>query len=159
GLSQAHAKAGLSPGPGRERPLVAAVLPFFPAEDRIRYFGLLRCPPLVRNAARLPGVSARGPSARPTRHYGARAEPHIGPASLVPARSHRSSGYSRTGFLRLERFTRALPRRPNHLQRLRSLELDLGRNRRGVLLAPLLFASAGPQLRQPGHEACITPGR
>ena len=38
--------------------------------------------------------------------------------------------------------------RAHHLQRFRNLQLDLGPGCQGLLLAPLLFASARPQLRQ-----------
>ena len=51
--------------------------------------------------------------------------------------------------LRVERHARAVPRRPDHLQGLRDVELDLGPGRRRVLLAPLLLPPARPQLRQP----------
>ena len=40
-------------------------------------------------------------------------------------------------------------RHAHHLHRHREVELDLGRRRQGVLLAPLLQPPAGPELRQP----------
>jgi hypothetical protein len=40
-------------------------------------------------------------------------------------------------------------RHPHHLPRHRKVQLDLGPGRRPVLLAPLLFAPARPELRQP----------
>ena len=43
-----------------------------------------------------------------------------------------------------------LPRRADHLHRHRGLELDVGPRRRPVLLASVLRAPAGPELRQPG---------
>ena len=60
------------------------------------------------------------------------------------------AGLARARLLRLERHARALPRGADHLQGLRAVELDLGSGREGVLLAPLLRPSAGPQLREPG---------
>ena len=45
------------------------------------------------------------------------------------------------------------PEARDHLQGLRDLELDLGSGRRSVLLAPLLLAPAGSELRQPGGRS------
>ena len=42
-----------------------------------------------------------------------------------------------------------IQRRTHHLYRHREIELDLGRDGQGVLLASLLFASARSELRQP----------
>ena len=42
----------------------------------------------------------------------------------------------------------ALQRRAHHLHRHGKIQLDLGRNRQSLLLAPLLFPPARPQLRQ-----------
>ena len=53
--------------------------------------------------------------------------------------------------LRVERHARPLQGSPHHLPGLRVVELGLGPGRRGVLLAPLLLAPAGPQLPQPGR--------
>jgi hypothetical protein len=41
----------------------------------------------------------------------------------------------------------------HHLQGLREVELDLGSSSEVVLLAPVLLAPAGPELRQPGRAA------
>ena len=53
--------------------------------------------------------------------------------------------------LRLGRRRQAVPRRPDHLRRHRSLQLDLRPGPQAVLLAPLLLPPAGPQLREPGR--------
>ena len=42
-----------------------------------------------------------------------------------------------------------VPGRPHHLQGLRDVQLDLGPGGQGLLLAPLLFPPARPELRQP----------
>ncbi len=68
---------------------------------------------------------------------------------MVPARPPRQARQRVARLLRLERHHRSVPRRADHLQGLRGFELDLGPGRRRVLLAPLLLAPAGPQLRQP----------
>ena len=47
----------------------------------------------------------------------------------------------------LERFAGAIQGRADHLQGFRDLELVVGSGGEGVLLASLLFASAGPEFR------------
>ena len=49
-------------------------------------------------------------------------------------------------YVRLVRHRPALQGRAHHLHRHGKIQLDLGRDRQGVLLAPFLFASARPQL-------------
>ena len=61
------------------------------------------------------------------------------------------AGEARLGgarLLRLERHRSALPGHAHHLRRHREVELDLGPGRARLLLASLLFAPAGPELRQ-----------
>ena len=50
--------------------------------------------------------------------------------------------------VRLERYRPALRRNAHHLQRHREIELGVGPGRAGLLLASLLFASAGSEFRQ-----------
>ena len=52
------------------------------------------------------------------------------------------AGHRRARLLRLERHAREVPGRPDHLQGLRAVELDLGPGGQGVLLAPLLLATS-----------------
>ena len=61
------------------------------------------------------------------------------------------AGLARARLLRLERHRPEVPGRPHHLHRHRDVELDLGRHREGVLLAPLLPPPAGSELRQPAR--------
>ena len=60
----------------------------------------------------------------------------------------RTGGKPGTRFLRLERHSGKVQGRPGDLPGFRALELDVGPGRQGLLLAPVLFASARPQLRQ-----------
>ena len=140
-------------GPGRHGDLAAAVLPLAAARRRLRHRGLPRRAPGLRHAARLPHVPARRPRPRPAGDHRARAEPHLGPAPVVPARPPGRARQPRPQLLRLERHARPLHRRAHHLQGLRDLQLDLGPGRRRVLLAPLLLPPARPELRQSGGAA------
>src|SRR5207237_6743791 len=76
-------------------------------------------------------------------------QPHIRPASLVPALTPGPRRQPLAGFLRLERDEPAIRRGADHLQGLRDLELDLGPPGRRLLLASVLLPPARPQLRQP----------
>ena len=74
------------------------------------------------------------------------------PASLVPARARSAKpGSARARLLRLVRHRPEIRRHAHHLPRHRAVQLDLGPGRRRLLLAPLLFAPARPQLRQPAR--------
>jgi len=63
------------------------------------------------------------------------------------------SGAPRTAWLdeaqllRLERYAGKIQGRADYFQRFRDIELGLGPSRKGVLLAPFLFTSAGPEFR------------
>ena len=79
-------------------------------------------------------------------------QPHLRPASVVPARASRAAGQRLPRLLRLERL------RPDKYKDARiifkdyeTLELDVGSGRQRVLLAPLLLPPAGPELRQPAR--------
>ncbi len=67
---------------------------------------------------------------------------------MVPARPEGPGGQSLAQLLRVERHPGPVPGRPHHLQRLRGLQLVVGSGGRSVLLAPVLLAPAGPELRQ-----------
>ena len=60
------------------------------------------------------------------------------------------AGIAGARLLRLERHQPEVSGRPDHLLGHREVELDLGRNGRRLLLAPVLSSPAGPELRQPG---------
>ena len=78
-------------------------------------------------------------------HHRARHQPHFGPASLVSARTREPAGIRCAQLVCLERYRSSYRRNAHHLQRHRKIELDLGPGRPGILLAPLLLASAGSQ--------------
>src|SRR3954447_2231264 len=61
-------------------------------------------------------------------------------------------------FLCLERYAYQVQRRTHHLQGLRDVELGLGSGSEGVLLAPLLLASAGFEFRQSRRARCADQG-
>ena len=67
--------------------LAAAVLSLAAARRRLRHRRLPPRQPGLRHDARLPALRPGGPPARPPRHHRARHQPHLGPASLVPARA------------------------------------------------------------------------
>ena len=68
--------------------------------------------PVLRHDARLPRLRRRGARARPPRHHRARHQPHLRPASLVPARAAREARLAGARLLRLERHRpTATPRR------------------------------------------------
>ena len=77
-----------------------------------------------------------------------RRQPHLRPTTR--GSRTRASPAPEARLVRLVGDGRALPGRADHLPRHRGLELDVGSDRRRVLLAPLLLAPARPQLRQPG---------
>ena len=88
-------EARLSARPGRHGHLAAAVLSVAAAGRRLRHRRLHRRPSALRHAGRFPGVSARGASPRPAGHHRAGAEPHLRPASLVPASAARAGRAAR----------------------------------------------------------------
>ena len=75
------------------------LLPFYPSPGqrrRLRHRRLHRRPPRRRHARRLRRVPRRGAPARPPRHHRAGAQPHLGPAPVVPARAPRARRVSRS---------------------------------------------------------------
>ncbi len=127
------------------------LLPFYPSPRRDdgydiseyrgvhpEYGNIARCAPLHRGS----------PCARPARHHRTGDQPHLRPASLVPARAQGQAGFGGAQFLCLVRRRQEIYRHAHHLHRHREIELDLGRRSQGLLLASLLFTPAGPELRQ-----------
>src|SRR5439155_2538245 len=144
--------------PGRtgcRRRLAAPVLSVAAPRRRVRHRGLSLHPPLVRNTPRLQDLSPGGQAARAAGDHGAGGESHVRPASVVPTRAPGTERKPSTRVLRLERNARPVQGRAGHLQGLRVVELDLGPGGGSVLLASVLLAPAGPELRQPAG----TPGR
>ena len=121
-----HAQARLPPGPRRHCALAAPILSVAAARRRLRHLRLHGDPSRLRHAERFRSFLRRGAPPRPARHHRARAQPHVRPASLVPARTARRTRQSLARLLRLERHAGQIPGRPDHLQGLRNLELDLG---------------------------------
>ena len=97
-------QARLPAGPGRHLPLAAAVLPFAAARRRLRH---RRLPDVsTRTTARMEDFKAFLTQAHDARHAGhhrAGHQPHLRPASVVPARAPRAQGLARARLLRLER--------------------------------------------------------
>ena len=108
--------------------------------------------PGLRDGRRLPPFRRPGAPARHPRDRRPGHEPHELRASVVPGEPRGPDGRVRR-LLRLGRRRHALERGAHHLPRHRAVELDVGPGARPVLLAPLLLAPAGPQLRQPGRAA------
>ena len=65
------------------------------------------------------------------------------------ARPRGAGRLARARLVRVVRHAAQVRGRADHLHRHRDVELDVGRRRRGLLLAPLLLPPARPQLRQP----------
>ncbi len=109
------------------------LLPFYPSPFRDDGYDISDYTNVhadLRHARRLQGVPARGAPARPAGHHRAGHQPHLRPASLVPARAPRAGRQPVARLLRLERHARAVQGGAHHLQGLRALELDLGPDRR-----------------------------
>ena len=133
---------------GDRRAVAAAVLRVPVARRRVRHLRLQGGAAGVRHPAGVHRARLAGPCAwHPDRHR-PRHEPHQRPAPVVPVQPHRARRPVR-GLLRLVRHGRPLQRGPHHLHRHRGVELDLRPGPAAVLLAPVLLAPAGPQLREP----------
>ncbi len=150
--------ARLPPGPRRHLPLAAPLLPFPAARRRLRHLGLPEHPPRLRDDGGFPGARRRRARARPADHDRAGHQPHLRPARLVPGGPPRAARLARARLLRLERLGPEVRGRPHHLHRHRKVQLDVGPDRAGVLLAPLLLAPARPELRQPGGRGRSAEG-
>ncbi len=147
--------------------VAAALLPVAAARRRLRHRRLREHPSELRHARRLRPLHGRGAAPRPPGHHRAGHQPHVGPASVVPGGAARPGRLARARLLRLERDQPQVRERPDHLHRYRDVELELGRHRQGVLLAPLLPPPAGSELRQspgarggqPRHAVLARPRR
>ncbi len=147
-LSRADRQARLPAVARRRLPLAAAVLPEPAARRRLRHRRLLRDPPGLRHGRGLPPVRRAGAPARDEGGRRPRHEPHVERPPVVPVEPHRARGHL-CRLVRLGRRRPALERGADHLPRHRAVELDVGPGAWAVLLAPLLLASARPELRQP----------
>jgi hypothetical protein len=148
-LPRPHAEARLPAGPRRHDALAPAVLPLAAEGRRLRHRRLHRRARQLWHPPRRRGAAARGAQAGTPRDHGAGPEPHLRSAPVVPARAACPRGQQPAELLRLERRPHALRGGAHHLQGLRELQLDVGPGRQRLLLAPLLLAPAGPQLREP----------
>ena len=133
--------------------LAAAVLSVAARGRRLRHRRLREHPSELRHARGLRSLHRRKRTARHPRHHRARHQPHVRPAPVVPGGAARAGRIAGARLLRLERDEPEVPGRPHHLHRHRDVELELGRHRQGVLLAPLLPSPAGPELRQPRRSS------
>src|SRR5205807_2657452 len=125
-----------------------AVLSVPLARRRLRYFRLRERSPGVRQPQGLPKLPQRISWTGPPRNFGTGPQPHIGSACVVSAVAAGGPGIAVAQLLCLERFTREIQRDADHLQGFRSLQLDVGPGGEGLLLASLLLAPTGLELRQ-----------
>ena len=138
------------------------LLPFYPSplkDDGYDIADYCDVHPMYRHAGRFQNVPARGAPARPARHHRTGVEPHVRPASVVPARAPRQARQPLAEFLRLERHAEKIQGHAHHLQGRGGFQLDVGPRGQGVFLAPFLFAPARSELRQPGSARDNLQGR
>ena len=131
------------------------LLPFFPSPLRDDGYDIADYLNVHPSYGTLDDFKAFVRAAHERAHQGpdrARHQPHLGPASLVPARAPCAARIARARVLRLERHRQEVSRDADHLFRYRKVQLDLRSGRRAVLLAPLLLASARPQPQQSGRR-------
>ncbi|MDR9256331.1 hypothetical protein FEP14_02868 [Burkholderia multivorans] len=157
-LPGADREARLHRGTRRRRDLAAAVLSVAAPRRRLRHLRLSRRASRLRHARRRAPLHPRSACARHSRHHRARDKPYVGPASVVPARAAREAGLDVPQLLRVVRHRHEVRRHAHHLSRHRDVELDARSGRGPVLLAPLLLAPAGPELRQSGRRARSAAG-
>ena len=131
--------------------LALAILSFAAARTTATTSPTTRHPPALRQSRRLQGASCEAAHERGIRvitelviNHTSDQHPWFQRAPARPA------GQPGARLLCLERQAREVQGRPGDLPGLRAVELELGSGRQGLLLAPLLLASARPQLRQPG---------
>ena len=77
---------------------------------------------------------------------------------MVSPRAAQRGGFQRAQLVRLERHRHEVSGHADRLSRRREVELDLGPGGEGLLLAPLLLAPAGPELRQSARGRCGAAG-
>ena len=130
------------------------LLPFFPSplrDDGYDISDYIDVHPSYGTLEDFQSLPRRGARARPAGDDRAGGQPHLRPASLVPGARASAARLAGARFLRLERHRPEIQGRAHHLHRHREVQLDLGSGRQGVLLAPLLLAPAGSELRQPAR--------
>ena len=151
-------EARLSAGPRRHHAVAAAVLSESRQGRRLRHRRLPAHQSRLRHDAGFPQLHDGGEAPRPSRHHRARHQPHLGSASLVQAGAAQRARQRCAQLVRLERHRPEIRRHAHHLHRHREIELDLGPGGQGLLLAPLLLAPAGSQLRQSARALGHGPG-
>ena len=116
---------------GRHRDLAAAVLSLAAARRRLRHRRLRVDQSVLRHDEGLQGLRRRGAPARPAGHHRAGHQPHLRPASLVPAGPQRAKpGSAARDFYVWSDTDAEVPGDADHLHRHRKVELDLGPGRR-----------------------------
>ena len=149
----ADAAARLYRGPRRHRDLAAAVLSFAAARRRLRHRRLPHINPSYGNMRDFRRF-VREAHRRGIRVITELVINHTSDQHPWFQRARKAPpGSRRARLLCVERHRPALPGHAHHLPRHREIELDLGPGGAGLFLAPLLFAPAGPQLRQPAGVA------
>src|SRR5437762_7659557 len=103
GLPWIDRTAGLHPAARRDVCVAVAILSVAPARRRLRHL-ILRIDQFhLRVDRRFPALSRRCARARPQGHHGARHQPHVGSASVVPARAPSAERLARAQLVRVER--------------------------------------------------------
>ena len=113
---RADAEARLHPVARRHRDLAAALLSVAAPRRRLRHRGLPRRPSELRHPTGLPGVHECRARSRPSGHHGARDQPHLRSASLVPGGAAGGAGHVEARLLRLERHRSEVRGCADHLQ-------------------------------------------
>ena len=109
------------------------LLPFFPSplkDDGYDIADYLNVHPSYGTLDDFKAFVARGARAAHQGAHRAGRQPHLRPASVVPARAAGAAGIARARVLRLERHRQEVSRDADHLQRYREVELDLRSGRR-----------------------------
>ena len=152
-LPRADREARLPAVARRRLHLAAADVPLPAARRRLRHRRLLRRPPRLRDDRGRPRVHRGGPRARHPRDRRPRHEPHVLGPPVVPARPRRARGVARARLVRVVRHAASYEDARIIFVDTETVQLDLGRAGRRLLLAPLLRPPARPQLRQPRGPA------
>ena len=147
-------QARLSARSRRHHAVAAAVLSEPRPRRRLRHRRLRRHQSRLRHHAGFPPLHARGQAARPARDHRAGHQPHLRPASLVQARQAQRHGHR----ARATGTSGATPTRNTSGTRIIFTDTEKSNwtwdpGGAGLLLAPLLLAPAGPELRQSARGA------
>jgi len=126
------------------------LLPFYPSPGRddgydISDYGDIN--PLFGTMRNFRRFMAGRQAPRPAGDHRAGRQSHIGPAPLVQARQAQLERFERAQLVRLGRHRSEIRWHAHHFQRQRKIELDLEPGGASLLLASLLLASAGLELR------------